>query len=203
MTESTSEETEAATKRNRKALTRVKLDQFTAFSNLDLEFSPGINVFVGANGTGKTHLMKACYAACDISKTGESFAEKLVRVFLPSGRVLGRLIKRRKGSTRGAVEVFRGDLRLRASFSNHATVSKSATVTGAKGWVKSPIESVYIPAKEVLSNAPGFQSLYREQGEITCRTTSSYLGIEQSAIEEAFTDLYDREVRRSLGSLAQ
>ena len=37
-------------------LTRVRLQRFTAFENLDLELSPGINVLVGANGTGKTHL---------------------------------------------------------------------------------------------------------------------------------------------------
>ena len=46
------------------AITRVKLENFTVFESLDLEPSPGINVLVGANGTGKTHLMKVCYAAC-------------------------------------------------------------------------------------------------------------------------------------------
>lgn len=56
-------------------LKRVKLERFTAFKELGLEFSPGINVFVGDNGTGKTHLLKVCYAACDVSKTGASFAE--------------------------------------------------------------------------------------------------------------------------------
>ena len=44
------------------AITRVKLENFTVFDSLDLEPSPGINVLVGANGTGKTHLMKVCYA---------------------------------------------------------------------------------------------------------------------------------------------
>ena len=57
-------------------LTRVRLERFTAFLDLDLEFSPGINVFVGANGTGKTHLLKVCYAACALRKE-DSFAEKL------------------------------------------------------------------------------------------------------------------------------
>ena len=48
-------------------------------------------------------------------------------------------------------------------------------ITGAKGWTDSPIESVYIPVKEMLANA----------------------------IAETFADLYDREVRRSLGDLVQ
>ncbi|MCB9543024.1 MAG: hypothetical protein R3F65_05020 [bacterium] len=38
--------------------------------------------------------MKVAYAACDITKTGQPFAEKLVSVFLPSGRALGRLVQR-------------------------------------------------------------------------------------------------------------
>ena len=60
------------------ALTKVRLQRFTAFEELEVAFSPGINVFVGENGTGKTHLMKVCYAACDVSNTGDSFADKLI-----------------------------------------------------------------------------------------------------------------------------
>ena len=141
-------------------LTRVKLDHFTAFDKLDLELSRGVNVFVGANGTGKTHLMKVCYAACDSSKTGTPFAEKLVRVFLPSGRALGRLVKRQSASSRGVVEIYRSNMGLRASFSNHTKSSRSATITGVSRWADAPIESVYIPVKEMLSNGPGFLSLY-------------------------------------------
>ena len=141
-------------------LTRVRLERFTAFKKLDLALSPGINVILGENGAGKTHLMKVCYAACDVSKRRVSFADKLIEVFLPSGRILGRLVKRQRGSIRGSVEISRDDVSLRASFSNLATVTKSATITGAGPWTDSKIESVYIPAKEMLANAPGFLSLY-------------------------------------------
>ena len=175
MTESTKEKLRKIT--GYRKLTRVRLERFTAFSDLDLELSPGINVFVGANGTGKTHLLKACYAACDVSQTGESFAEKLVRVFLPSGRAIGRLVKRQRGGARAAVEVHRDDLKLRASFTNQAKVSKSATVTGAKAWGESPVKSAYIPAKEILSNAPGFLSLYAHR---------------EVHFEEIYKDLLDR-----------
>lgn len=33
------------------ALTKIELERLTAFSNLKLTLSPGINVLVGANGT--------------------------------------------------------------------------------------------------------------------------------------------------------
>ena len=46
--------------RERMTITRLKLERFTAFKNLEFKPSRGINVLVGANGTGKTHLMKVC-----------------------------------------------------------------------------------------------------------------------------------------------
>ena len=141
-------------------LIKVRLQCFTAFEDLDLELSSGINVLVGANGTGKTHLMKVCYAACEVSKTGESFTEKLVHVFLPSRRGHWRLVKRRRGGSQATVEVFRGEQSLSTSFSNRATVPRYKDVQQNRSWGDSRIECVYIPVKEMLANAPGFRSLY-------------------------------------------
>lgn len=164
-------------------LSRIKLERFTAFEKLDLDLSAGINVFIGANSTGKTHLMKVAYAACDITKTKRDFAEKLIHVFLPSGRALGRLVKRQQTSSRCAIEISRGSLKLRVSFSNHATAADSATITGAKDWNAKPIESVYIPVKEMLSNAPGFRSLYSQR---------------EVHFEEIYADILDRAYRPAL-----
>ena len=144
-------------------LTRIQLEQFTAFERLDLGLSPGINVFIGTNGSGKTHLLKAAYAACDITRTGFSFAEKLTSVFLPSGRAIGRLVRREESSARGSVEVWRGDRKLRISFSNRSTTPSAARITGRRTWSEAPIESVFVPVKEMLSNGPGFLSLYRQR----------------------------------------
>ena len=141
-------------------ITKIKLESFTAFDNLEVDLSSGINVFVGANGTGKTHLLKVCYAACVVSKTGESFTEKLLRVFLPSGRALERLVKRQGVGADATVEISHGDVNLLAAFPNRTKGSSSASIQRSHDWTKTPIESVYIPVKEMLSNAPGFLSLY-------------------------------------------
>ena len=47
-----------------------------------------------------------------------------------------------------------------------------------------------------------YHSLYRDSGdgEIVCRSARNFHDIHSNAIAEAFTDLYDREVSRSLGS---
>ena len=158
-------------------LTKVKLERFTAFDHLDLEFSPGVNVLIGANGTGKTHLMKVCYAACDVSKKDASFGEKLVNVFLPSNRALGRLVRRQQGGGRASVRVFRDKVSLEASFSSRTQQGRSAEITGAKDWAANPIQSVYVPVKEMLANAPGFRSLYSTR---------------EVHFEEVYVDILDR-----------
>ncbi len=150
------------------AITKMRFSKFTAFEELDFIASPGINVLVGANETGKTHLMKVAYAACDISKTKADFAEKLVRVFMPSFQHLGRLVRRPQTSSHDPIEchigIFRDDaLSVHAYFPNLAMRSGDSMVASAKEWCDHPIESVYIPVKEMLANAPSFRSLYAQR----------------------------------------
>ena len=141
-------------------LTRLRLRNFTAFSDLDLEFGGSIEVFVGANGAGKTHLMKVGYAACDVARSGGDFAEKLVRVFLPSGRSLGRLVRRRRGINSAEVAAGNGAQTLRTRFSTRTRKAESARTDGAARWSDRNACAVFIPVQEMLSHSPGFGSLY-------------------------------------------
>jgi len=43
-------------------LKRLHLKNFTVFADADFEFGPGLNVLVGTNGTGKSHVLKVGYA---------------------------------------------------------------------------------------------------------------------------------------------
>jgi predicted ATPase len=43
-------------------LKRLHLQNFTVFADADFEFGPGLNVLVGTNGTGKSHVLKVGYA---------------------------------------------------------------------------------------------------------------------------------------------
>jgi predicted ATPase len=150
-------------------LETIHFEKFTAFEDLRIQFSPAINIFIGENGTGKTHILKAAYAACDIAKSKDGFAEKINRVFLPSAKQIGRLVKRSPGSGKGALEVVRrlenGDtIRLRLSLSNHTVEPKNAKISGsARVWRENPMEAAYIPVKDMMANAPGFRSLYEER----------------------------------------
>ena len=167
--------------RKNHTLTRIRLERFTAFEHLDLNLSPGINVFIGANGTGKTHLLKVAYSACDfnvieseIIMPERHFREKLTRVFLPYRNDIGRLVKHSGAYHEGVVEVWYGDQQFRVA------VSKRGTGGGSLhnlGWPYGTIKSLFIPAKEVLANAPGFGSLYRQR---------------EIHFEETYSDILDR-----------
>ncbi|MBU4263413.1 MAG: AAA family ATPase [Proteobacteria bacterium] len=42
-------------------LNSLTIKNFTAFADAEFSFSPGLNVLIGANGTGKTHILKLGY----------------------------------------------------------------------------------------------------------------------------------------------
>lgn len=141
-------------------ITRVKLENLTAFSQLDLNFSAGVNILIGANGTGKTHLLKVLYAACAIT-VGEDvekgFGLKLRNVFTPFEGRIGRISRRQSTSIKTKISVTRqGGSRLSAEFSNHTNKVDDIRVTGETGWQKDALESAFIPVKEMLAHAPGF-----------------------------------------------
>ena len=46
----------------RHKIQRLELENFTCFAKAEMGFSSGINVFIGENGTGKTHVLKVLYA---------------------------------------------------------------------------------------------------------------------------------------------
>jgi len=145
---------------------KIRINNFTAFDTLDISFSSGVNIFIGENATGKTHILKAVYSSCQITKSKKGFAHKINDVFYPAGKQIGRLVKRTKGSTSGWIELKRTlksgqEATLRLSLTNHNTSPDQAKVTGStKLWMEEPFEAVFIPVKDMMANAPGFRSMF-------------------------------------------
>lgn len=141
----------------------IHLTNFTAFRHLQVEFSPGLNVCIGTNATGKTHLLKLLYASAAVSKADTDFADKLVGVFVPHQSRLGRLVTRQQGSAESQIAIHRPQSKLTARFSNHAqpTSKTKPAVTGLNKWRDVPIESAFIPVKEMLVGGAQLVALYR------------------------------------------
>jgi energy-coupling factor transporter ATP-binding protein EcfA2 len=141
-------------------ITSLRLENFTAFEDFDLSPSPGINVLIGVNGTGKTHILKVLYTACAITDGEDKdkpFGIKLRNVFSPYHGAVGRLVRRKKGSSTAQIVIERaGGARLRAKFSNHTTEAEKIRINRRIFWTQKPLSSAFIPVKEMLALAPGF-----------------------------------------------
>lgn len=139
---------------------KVKFENYTVFENQTIEFCPGINVLIGENGTGKTHILKALYSACQSVDKKTSFPHKIVSTMLPDDYKISRLITRKQGNSSASIRVTAGDDELpqdrvlTASF-NIKTNKWDAAVTGEAGWEDSfaGVSSIFIPAKEILSHS--------------------------------------------------
>ena len=139
---------------------KLKLENYTVFESQQIEFSPGINVFIGENGTGKTHILKVLYSACQSVDQKTSFSHKLVATMLPDDYKISRLITRKPGNRSAMLRVTAGetdtqkDKILSAAF-NGKTKKWEADVTGEAGWEETfeGVSSIFIPAKEILSHS--------------------------------------------------
>ncbi len=145
------------------ALKKLKLSNFTVFTKLDMTYSEGINIFVGENGTGKTHIMKVLYAACQANREDVSFSQKIVKVFRPDNQSINRLVSRAKGVDTAQIEVVSENSTLKTKFTTK-TKKWEADTTGESKWesVNSDLISTFIPAKEILANAYQFEAAYHK-----------------------------------------
>lgn len=137
------------------ALTKIEANNFTVFENIEMPFNKGLNILVGENGMGKTHIMKLAYAACQASKHDVSFSQKTTMLFRPDQSSIGRLVNRNKnGNNTAKVFVESDTAKIGMSFTTR-TKKWDAEIKTEENWEKqmSDLTSVFIPAKEILSNA--------------------------------------------------
>ncbi len=146
-------------------ITRFKASNFTVFTELNVKFSPRINIILGQNGTGKTHLMKAVYAACCLidKKIDTPLDRKINGVFTPNS--IGRLVHRAVGRNSGSISVYRqksDEAKERSITLKLTTLNR--TEVKQNGWViDDNVEAIFIPVKDMLANAPGFRSLFSQK----------------------------------------
>lgn len=182
-------------------LRRMILANFTAFRRAEMKFSGGLNLFVGENGSGKSHVLKAAYSVTSVLRrpaqgapagkpTKEhlktALARKLKAVFRPD--TLGSLVHRPKARDGGRVAVEMVDDSASApaagatcalSFKFGAKSEREVIPSSADAaWIEGT--SVFLPPQELLSIHPGFVSLYEGTDvrfEETWRDTCSMLGL--------------------------
>lgn len=138
----------------------VKLENYTVFEDISISFCEGINVFIGENATGKTHLLKLLYAACRSNRQDTDFGYKIVRTMMPDDFRIARLMTRMPGNHQARIKICasgnetKAENQLSLSFDNK-TKGWAAYTKGKEAWEKAFAgnSSIFIPAKEILSHS--------------------------------------------------
>ncbi|WP_031385901.1 AAA family ATPase [Desulfonatronum thiodismutans] len=152
-------------------LTSLAVSRFSLFAEAKLSFTPGLNVIVGENSTGKSHLLKLAYVVSALQSESseetapeihfhldERIAEKLVAVFRPD--FLGGLVNRTSGRSRCVVfAAFQGHA-LRFSFAPNSRKKVAIEAHTPPKTAKSP---VMLPPKEALSLFPSLVGSYERR----------------------------------------
>lgn len=136
------------------AIKRIEMENITVFDKMDIDFTEGINIFTGENGVGKTHVMKFLYSACQAVKHDVSFPQKTIRVFRPDGSNIQRLVARKNRGGTASVKIISDTSNISMKFTTR-TKKWDAEVKNEEKWEQqlSDLSSIFIPAKEILSNA--------------------------------------------------
>lgn len=167
-------------------LKSATFQSLTTVPNGKWSFADGLNVIIGENGLGKSHVLKALYSMLkvqsgrseELTKTSleKAYAEKLSRVMRPES--LGRLVKRKQGRDRCEIRLSmkQGGLNSAIGFATNAKSQVDVLQVPESALTQSP---VYLPTRELVTLCPWFLNLYDNyhlEFEETWRDTVSLLG---------------------------
>src|SRR5258708_1277613 len=138
---------------------KLTLKQFTVFDQAEFEFCEGINILIGENGTGKSHLLKIMYCLMKAKEEADTerekkmqhaipqdwMGQKISHVFRPVGEGFQRLISRQIGGATASVNLVTdsGETNIRLTSQGKLYLDKNG--------IKPNHRSIFIPSREVLS----------------------------------------------------
>ncbi|MEK8019773.1 MAG: AAA family ATPase [Candidatus Parabeggiatoa sp.] len=146
----------------------LSIENFTLFGKNHLKFSDGLNIIIGENDTGKSHLLRLLYALIESNNlVALNKAERknyLLQLFIPQKLIdifkpeeLAHLIK--SGQKKSQVKIDFTEYSIKFNF----TLKTKIQVNIDKNEVPATLikqDSLFIPTKEILSFYDGFMSLY-------------------------------------------
>lgn len=131
----------------------LRLTNFTCFADLEVGFSGGINVIIGENGLGKTHLLKAVFSSAKNQILGyESFQDDLLAALIGQQKMVKEL--KPNGDLTIATDFLQifGGIGVRSLKKNLKKEFKVEIISSPN----SQFDAVFLPIIEMLSWYKGF-----------------------------------------------
>ncbi|MFZ2725323.1 MAG: AAA family ATPase [Methylococcaceae bacterium] len=152
-------------------LKTISLENFTSFQQAEFNFASGINIIIGENSSGKSHILKVAYSAASVwEQCGKEGWKGLLKNKLHRVFGITELFELRNRATLLTAEHYRVTVDFLVNHKNIESQQLSFDLNGRdsisiNGSVPhAPIRNkpLFIPAKEVLSIFPNFISLYEK-----------------------------------------
>ena len=194
-------------------LKQIIINRVTVFYGVSLRFSKCLNVIIGENGSGKSHLLKIAYSLIAAAYHPErretpkklcsqlqlDTTSKLIGVLRPES--LGRLAQRKQGRAHSEITLTFDDERDDCSLSFATSCSEVTFDKVPQRW--QPNAPVFFPTRELLTLYPNFVSFYDGhylEYEETYRDTCVLLGAPTlRGPKTAETQKLLNEVEKALG----
>jgi predicted ATPase len=146
---------------------KCHIENFTVFEKQDIEFCSGVNVLIGANATGKSHLLKILYAmvqSVPAKSAGERDDSDILRlygvvngVFKPEDGEVNRMIR---SDDRKTPAVFH----IESNLGHHyAELRRDRHIAGSEPSQLENAPGLFIPPNEVVAIYPGFIASYEKR----------------------------------------
>ena len=129
---------------------KINIQNFTVFESIEIDFCSGVNILIGENGTGKTHIKKNMYAPLSLQylQGRVPFWEDLFTTDIDEDSIPH--FKRNASK----------DFEIKIYFDS---VKEFININGTFSFTKCNTSSVFIPATEMLSHSKGLLALDRER----------------------------------------
>ena len=156
-------------------ITSLDIENFTLFKKETFNFSKGINILIGENGTGKSQILKLLYSILKANNTNNRFSESIVdefkEVFRPTDKEIRNLIT--FGEKKSSVDINLSSYNINFNFTENSKYE--VNLKEPSKYYKR--EAIFIPAKEILSHFKGFIATYNKR-EIAFDKTTNDLALE-------------------------
>jgi AAA15 family ATPase/GTPase len=146
---------------------RLEIHNFTCFDDFAIDFVEGINIFIGDNGTGKTHILKLLYTLPESKTILPIDMNKLYVEEMNYWSVLEHnffvdyheLVRKTNNIEKAEKESV---LKFKIKGNKNLFKVESPENATMRSFLPFEKNGVYIPAKDMLANAPHFLSTYEK-----------------------------------------
>lgn len=133
---------------------KIFIKNITVFEDFELNFGEGVNVIIGENGTGKTHLLKYIYALTQFIDKKDDTKIEIAKEFFNTEP--SNLVKNNQENAKLEI-IYSEDQKLTYKLIKDIESKKYNENISFNDYIN--LKTLFIPAKDMISHSKGFLAL--------------------------------------------